>query len=96
MTTLQDWLVRIKGDGFTAPELLTKHLEGAVFRHPKSNRHPDGKYITTSSICGCEGRVVTTASGTKYKLGRVNRKYRAWMKSKGLQYDRKNSVKMVK
>ena len=50
---------------YTAPELITQHLNGDVVGHPKFE---DGKNITTSPIVGSEGIYVKTQSGSLYEL----------------------------
>jgi hypothetical protein len=78
---LQDWAVRSGGPGarFLAPEVAPVRLEGGVTGHPRKS---EGK------------RVVTTRSGTKYRLGRIQRGYRRWLTKKGLAYNPRQPIKV--
>jgi hypothetical protein len=40
------------------------------------------------------GLTVTTASGTKYILGTINKAYLKYIKDSGLKYDPSNPIKM--
>ena len=86
---LQDWA--IKGSPFDAPELGKQYLSGDVYNH---TTRPDGEGVVTSRIVKVEGRFIHTRSGSVYRLGRVERGYRRWMKKEGLDYDRKEPVKL--
>lgn len=68
-------------------------IVGDVYGHPNSERHPDGKTIQTSSLVGAKGRTVTTRAGSTYRLGRIDPKYRRWMRKQGIAYDRHQPVK---
>lgn len=58
---------------YDSPELVGPSLNGQVFGHP---RFPDGKWVTTSTICGInEENEVTTMSGSSYELGQVRESY---------------------
>ncbi len=75
-TRLENWALCYQGDQYTAPELRKPILSGNVFNHPlATTRHPDGKFIVTSTIIGKRGRKVITKSGTEYLLGKVNPDY---------------------
>lgn len=88
---LQNWFVRYRhlDDFYRAPELNYKVLAGEVYGHP---RFPDGKSVKTSSIVAVNGRRVTTAGGTTYLLGRVQKEYRAWLKKEGIPYNPRRPV----
>jgi hypothetical protein len=89
---LQDWAVRPRyKDPFMAPEHNPNCLEGLVEGHP---RKEDGKRVLTTPIVESEGRIVTTRSGTKYRLGRVSRKYRRWLTKEGLAYNPRQPIKI--
>lgn len=49
MTILKKWSVGCRNP-YIAPELQKPCLNGDVYNHPNSERFPNGKYITTSSI----------------------------------------------
>lgn len=89
MTRLDNWSVSIK-DPYTPPELGV-HLHGVVTGHPSKR---DGTEITTSRITHSSGRRVTTKSGTVYQLGRIDPKYRTWLRAQGLAYDARNPIKI--
>lgn len=76
---------------YIPPEGRALCLKGVIGEgHPHK---PPGSRVVTSGIKTIAGRLVTTGSGTVYQLGRVNRKYRAWMKEKQICYDAKNPIK---
>lgn len=88
---LQNWFVRYRhlDDFYRAPELNYKVLAGDVYRHP---RFPDGHPVKTSAIVGVNGRLITTKSGTVYKLGRIQREYRMWLRKEGITYNPRRPV----
>ena len=49
-------------------------LQGIVYGHPLK---PDGEMIQTSPICAAEGKIVITASGSRYELGAIDPVYLA-------------------
>lgn len=78
MIRLDNWSVCFAPrDRYTPPEMSQKSLQGNAFGHPK---HDDGKHIATSLPVKVDGRIVTTCSGSVYKLGRIDPKYRQWLK----------------
>jgi hypothetical protein len=79
---LQDW--SCWSDPYAAPEIRTTCLVGRVYGH---HREPDGKKVKTSRIVDADGRLVTTSSGTVYRLGRIDPKYRRWLRKEGREYD---------
>jgi len=82
---IADWSVR--ENPYRAPELGRDYLCG---------RLKSGKHVETSYIRKCEGRVVTTSSGSQYRLGRISKKYRAWVKKNGFLYDPKQPLPFKK
>jgi hypothetical protein len=87
---LQDWFVRFSPNRpYAAPEVSSTCLAGIVTGHPRKR---DGKHVITSRIAAAEGRVVTTKSGTRYRLGCINRKYRRWLRKQKLEYKPKQPV----
>ena len=92
LTRLDDWGVDVApGDPYQPPEIRGLVLWGVVTGHP---RKADGTRVTTSRIVAAEGRVVTTSSGTKYRLGRVSRRYARWCRDKGIRLDRRQPVRV--
>lgn len=87
---LQDWSVR--SDPYQAPEARRAWLVGRVFGSASFN---DGECIATGAVTEACGRVVTTASGSVYRLGRVCKDYRAWLREQGTEYDPSHPVKVV-
>jgi hypothetical protein len=73
-----------------APEQSYHVLAGEVYGHPKK---ADGSLVKTSAIEKIDGRIITTESGSVYRLGRISRKYRRWLRKEGIEYDRKNPIK---
>ena len=89
MVHLQEWSVVMSGDKYTAPECRRPRLTGLCKNHPK---FPDNTRIYSSKILSSEGRVVETLN-TKYLLGRIDPKYREWIRDNYGSYDRANPVK---
>lgn len=78
MAKIEEWSVKPDtSDPYIAPELAPVCLYGKCYDHP---RQPDGKCVLTSPIVAVDGRRVTTKSGTVYELGRIDPKYRAWLR----------------
>lgn len=62
---------------FSLPE-TEAHLQGRVTGHPK---HADGEAVLTTPICAFDGgREVVTESGSRYYLGTVDPRFRAWLR----------------
>jgi len=80
---LQDWFIII------APDHL--RLRGFVYGHPLQL---DGKEVETSRLVNVAGRFATTSSGTIYRLGRVQPRYRRWLNEAGIFYDPKQPIIM--
>jgi hypothetical protein len=92
VVVLQEWFVRFRhNDGWCAPECNYKVLAGKLMTKHKG--FLPGDEVKTSAIDVIKGRIITTASGTSYRLGRINPKYRRWMKKQGIEYDPKNPIK---
>lgn len=88
VVVLQDWLVRLRYRGeesfYLPPELNYSVLAGAAYGHP---RFPDGHKVKTSAIERIDGRFVTTKGGTVYRLGRVSKEYREYLRKEGIPYN---------
>jgi len=78
---------------YLAPEILPLRLQGVVHGHPKGH---DGHHICTSAIVTVDGRLVTTRSGTVYRLGRPDRKWLNWLLESGRTYNPKQPIKVIK
>lgn len=59
-------------NGYQAPELQTFKIIGKVYGH---EHFEDGTFVTTSAILKIEEGIAFTASGSKYKLGKVHPEY---------------------
>jgi hypothetical protein len=79
-------------DPFQAPEQASLALKGIVTGHP---RKPDGSVIRTSGIAKAQGRVITTESGTVYRLGEPSEAYRAWLAEHRPNWDPENPIAML-
>lgn len=77
---LENWYVRYLGDAYTPPEAMQLAIVGQVYGHPTRT---DGKWTCTSPVRKIEGRLVTTASGSVYELGKPEDEYVEWCKAKG-------------
>ena len=85
VVVLQDWEVRMRStDPYCPPECNYNCLSGFPHGHPTKDQQ---RKVITSGLAKVEGRMVTTKSGTVYQLGRINPKYRAWLKEKGIAYN---------
>jgi hypothetical protein len=77
MPRIDNWSTTCNFDPYTAPECQAVLLQGNITGHP---RFADGEHITTSAIVGIEKREILTRSGTIYKLGRIDRRFRNWLR----------------
>ena len=78
---IENWSVvdSFPDDIYTAPEARCYSLVGTVKGHPHLG---DGE-VHTSTIKTVRGRVVTTYSGSKYRLGQPSPMYVAWCEKSG-------------
>ena len=77
---------------YTPPEARGLRLMGLVKGHP---RLEDGSPAVTSHIVKVDGRYVTTASGTTYRLdGPPRADYLAYLATIGRKYDVENPIKV--
>lgn len=97
MVTLQNWSVREGTPHYYDPWLAPEQREqGGDYLYIVADYPPkEGEQIRTSRLVSSEGRVVTTKSGSRYKLGRVCPRYRKWLTDQGLEYDRRQPVKLL-
>jgi hypothetical protein len=73
---IEDWSVGVcENQKYLAPERVD-HLHLRGFSTKKRD------HVITSRIVAAEGRVVTTASGSQYFLGKVETEYAAWIESR--------------
>ena len=92
---LEDWSVTTLGvhhgpdSGFTAPELMQRHIrhiKGAVFGSPK---HADGSVVTLTRVVAV-GRFVQTKTGHWYRLGEPADAYRKFLSGIRPDWDPEN------
>ena len=57
-----------------------------------SPKFVDGKFIVTSEVVGINGRNITTKSGTVYYLGKIDPKYRRFLKTNRPNWDWRNPI----
>ena len=81
-------------DHYRDPAVIPSCLIGRVYGHG-SDRHPDGKEIMTSGIESIEGRLVRTRSGSVYQLGRIDPKYRAYLRETSPDWDYRNPIRIA-
>lgn len=74
---LENWAFEACSSPWTAPEAVRLRLTGVCKGH---HRKPDGSRIVTSKVeqIHHSTRLVRTASGTVYRLGKVSAEYAAW------------------
>lgn len=90
MNKLQNWYCYHTGSPYDPPEVREMRLGGEVYGHP---RFPEGSQVTVSKLQKSEGRVVTTKNST-YRLGRIDPKYRKYLKDSNIPYNRKQPIKV--
>lgn len=89
---LQNWSTSYGMDArYLAPECRPPiRLQGRVYGHPDFE---EGDTVVTSRIDKIDGRLITTSSGSTYRLGRPSQKWVHWLKKEGRTYDPKNPIK---
>jgi len=92
MIKINDWSITGRETPYTAPELIKRIIAGKVYGH---HRFPDGSSVFTSSIKKVKGRKITTSSGSEYRLGKIDPKYRKWLKKERPDWDWRNPVKVI-
>lgn len=91
---LENWATVLTSP-WIAPEIQHLHLAGTVYNHSNPERHPDGKEIRTSYIVAAKGRIVKTVSGSVYKLGKINKEFRKFLKRERPNWDWRNPITMI-
>jgi hypothetical protein len=92
MYKLENWSTTSQSDAYTAPECLEIILQGNVYGNPKFR---DGDHILTSCIVSMVGRVITTYSGSKYLLGKIDPKFREMLRKIRPNWDWRNPITTV-
>jgi hypothetical protein len=75
-------------DPYVAPEMRGAKLFGF--------RDQEDKPVLTSQIVSCNGREVTTRSGSVYILEDIDVDYRQWIDDNQMNYDPDNPIKFIK
>ena len=91
---LDNWSVisnQFRLSPYTAPELIGVCLQGLAENHPRLGN----SFIRTTEIVEVEGRYVKTRSGTVYKLGNIDQKYRRLLKQIRPDWDYKKPIKIL-
>ena len=87
---LHNWkTVASNGSPYQAPETLSLCLKGDVYGH---ERFRDGDRVKTSRVVEAKGRRVFTKSGSAYKLGRINPKFRKFLKKHRPDWNWRNPI----
>lgn len=81
---LEQWAVR--ADPYKPPEAADVRLTGL--------RDGVGHRVLTTPILSAVGRVVTTESGSVYKLGEIEPGYLEWMQENGIACDPERPVRV--
>ena len=89
---INNWSTTSLGDPFMAPEIRPLAVQGVT---ENDHRRPGKTSIRTSAVVDVSGRTFTTNSGTVYRLGRIDPKFRAWLRKEGREYDPKRPIKVV-
>ena len=93
--TLRDWAVHSADTLYIPPELAGAGIVSGFPNPPVEVQCVpfDGR-IETSPLVRVEGRVVWTASGSGYFLGRVSPAYRRWLRKNGIPYDPEHPIRI--
>ena len=71
---LENWRVVGIGDPYTAPEAMSRSLQGEVYGHPDFT---DGETVTSSTLTFLKDGIAKTKN-TQYELGFPEGDYAAW------------------
>lgn len=93
---VEEWrTVALQRTPYDAPETCPVAISGRV--PPGADpRKPEGSPITTSPIAAIEGRIVTTRSGTRYLLGRIDKGFRAWLREHRPEWNHREPIAIGK
>jgi len=78
---------------YTAPEIAELRIVGCVYGRrgmldgDRGRELQDGDEIVTSPVVSVRGRVVTTASGSRYRLGSPSTSYLLWLKEQKIAFN---------
>lgn len=88
---IENWFVANRNPTLP-PEQSIMSLCGNVYGHDKFT---DGEFITTSEICGSNGKLIQTVN-SYYILGEVNSDYLNWVRKNNLNWDEIEPIKILK
>ena len=92
---LSNWSVTSRDNNpYLAPELRTISLKGHIDHHPVLGDRIEKGDVVTSSIVEVNGRFVRTKSNHIYKLGKIDPKYRQWLRENRPNWDWRNPIIM--
>lgn len=93
MIKINSWkTVASSHNQYRAPETIGLCLFGKVSGHP---RFVDGEVVRTSRIESIEGRVVSTVSGSVYRLGTIDPLFRRYLKIHRPLWDWRNPITVL-
>ena len=91
MITLNNWSTCTnEKDMDMHPFIRPLRLQGNVAGHSVIR---DGQHIVTSRVVDTNGRIITTKSGSVYCLGKIDPKYRNWLRKETKDWDWRNPIK---
>ena len=90
MVRLENWSV-VTRNPYMAPEVSRPHLAGIAHGH---RRRPEPHSVVTSRIVEVSGRIITTWSGTKYRLGKIDPEYRKALRNIAPNWDWRKPITM--
>jgi hypothetical protein len=93
MTRIDNWITTKKFDPHIPPDYQIVCLQGYVSGH---TRFTDKTFITTSPIVDIKKREILTQSGTIYKLGRIDRRFRYWLRKNRPNWNWRNPITIKK
>jgi hypothetical protein len=77
------------GSPYQAPETIGLCLKGDVYGHEGFR---DGDSVRTSRVVEIKGRIVYTVSGSVYKLGRIDPKFRKFLRKHRPNWNWRNPI----
>lgn len=90
---LDNWSTASRPIPYQPPECWPTILQGNVSGHPDMD---DGEFVHTSPIAKANGQLITTESGTLYRLGKIDPKFREFLKTDRPNWDPENPITIVK
>jgi len=81
--TITNWFVT-QLDPYRPPETQGIHVAGEIHGDAKK-RWEDGHPMVTTRVVKIAGRIITTRSGSRYKLGKPKQDYVDWCKENGIE-----------